>query len=138
MSDTEAGSHDKRPRVVVADDDPLVRAALSAQLAAKYEVVGVATDAVEAIALTVEQQPDLAILDVDMPEGGGLRATREIHDAVPLTTVVALSADESDQVVRDMIRAGAVNYIRKGIRNDELDEALRASLAAGPLLGDEG
>jgi DNA-binding NarL/FixJ family response regulator len=135
-TEPEHAHHDKRPRVVVADDDPVVRAALSAQLAAEYDVVGLATDAAEAIALTVEQRPDLAILDVDMPEGGGLRATREIRGAVPTTTVVALSADESDEVVRDMILAGAVNYIRKGMKSDELGEALRASLAARPFHGD--
>jgi DNA-binding NarL/FixJ family response regulator len=118
--------------VLIADDDPDVRAALTAQLAPRFQIVATAAATDEAIALAAEQQPDIAILDVQMPGGGGLRATREIGRVAPGATIVALSADESERVVLDMLRAGAVAYIRKGVGADELTallhEAVRAHL----------
>jgi DNA-binding NarL/FixJ family response regulator len=116
--------------VLIADDDPDVRAVLIAQLADRFDIVGTAADTDEAIALAAEHQADIAIVDVQMPGGGGLRATREIHDAAPGTTIVALSADESERVVLDMLRAGAVAYIRKGVGADELASLLHEALRA--------
>jgi two-component system nitrate/nitrite response regulator NarL len=114
------------PRVLIADDDPDVRAVLVAQLSGRFDVVGTAAETDEAIALATDTRPDIAIVDVQMP-GGGLRATREMCEATPETTIVALSADESERVVLD---AGAVSYVRKGGGADELvallDEAHRA------------
>jgi len=118
------------PRVLIADDDPDVRAALRAQLTGGFEVVATAADTDEAIALSAEHQPDLAIVDVQMPGGGGLRATREIREAAPRTAIVALSADESERVVLDMLTAGAVTYVRKGVGAEELNALLRESLDA--------
>ena len=119
-----------RPRVLIADDDPDVRAVLSTQLAPTFDVVGTAADTDEAIALAAEQQADIAIVDVQMPGGGGVRATAEIHAAAPDTTIVALSADESERVVLEMLKAGAVTYIRKGVGAEELTALLRESLRA--------
>jgi DNA-binding NarL/FixJ family response regulator len=118
------------PRVLIADDDPDVRAVLRTQLAGGFDVVATAADTDEAIALAAEHQPDLAIVDVQMPGGGGLRATREIRAAAPRTAIVALSADESERVVLDMLTAGAVTYVRKGVRAGELTALLRESLDA--------
>ena len=118
------------PRVLIADDDPDVRAVLSAQLAPQFAVVGTATNTDEAIALAAETRPDIALVDVQMPGGGGLRATREIRAAAPGTTIVALSADESERVVLDMLRAGAVAYLRKGVDADELAALLHEALRA--------
>jgi DNA-binding NarL/FixJ family response regulator len=118
------------PRVLIADDDPDVRAVLSARLAPQFEVVGTAADTDGAIALAAETRPDIAIVDVQMPGGGGLRATREIRAAAPDTTIVALSADESERVVLDMLRAGAVAYLRKGVDADELAALLHEALRA--------
>ena len=118
------------PRVLIADDDPDVRAALRAQLTGGFEVVATAADTDEAIALSAEHQPDLAIIDVQMPGGGGLRATREIRAAAPRTAIVALSADESERIVLDMLTAGAVTYVRKGVLAEELKALLRESLDA--------
>jgi two-component system, NarL family, nitrate/nitrite response regulator NarL len=118
------------PRVLIADDDPDVRAALGAQLAGQFEVVGSAADTDEAIALATDVKPDVAIVDVQMPGGGGLRATREICEATPATAIVALSADESERVVLDMLRAGAVAYVRKGVAAGELATLLHEALRA--------
>jgi DNA-binding NarL/FixJ family response regulator len=102
---------------------------LRAQLTPEFEVVGAATDTDEAIALAAETRPDIALVDVQMP-GGGLRATREIRDAAPDTTIVALSADESERVVLEMLRAGAVAYLRKGVGADDLAALLHEALRA--------
>jgi DNA-binding NarL/FixJ family response regulator len=130
MPDPSRVPGDSSPRVLIADDDPDVRAVLSAQLAAEFEVVGTATDTDEAIALAAETRPDIALVDVQMPGGGGLRATREIREAAPDTTIVALSADESERVVLDMLKAGAVTYLRKGVGADDLAALLHEALRA--------
>ena len=80
----------------------------------------------------------MAIVDVQMPGGGGLRATREICEAAPETAIVALSADESERVVLDMLRAGAVAYVRKGVDADELASLLHEALRAHVKLPGNG
>jgi DNA-binding NarL/FixJ family response regulator len=123
------------PRVLIADDDPDVRAVLTAQLTySGFEVVATAADTDEAIALAGEHHADIAIVDVQMPGGGGVRATHEIRASAPRTVIVALSADESERVVLEMLTAGAVTYIRKGVGADELAALLRESLRAGARL----
>ena len=129
---------DPAPRVLIADDDPDVRAALTAQLEGQFDVVGTAADTDEAIALVTRTRPDIALVDVQMPGGGGLRATREICAAAPETTIVALSADESDRVVRDMLGAGAVTYIRKGLTAEALTAILQESVRARAALRRDG
>jgi DNA-binding NarL/FixJ family response regulator len=128
---------EQAPRVLIADDDPDVRAVLSAQLAGGFDVVGAAADTDEAIALALDARPDLAIVDVQMPGGGGLRATREICEGAPETAIVALSADESERVVLDMLRAGAVAYVRKGVDAKELAALLHEALRAHVKLPDD-
>jgi DNA-binding NarL/FixJ family response regulator len=130
MSEPSIPGGGSLPRVLIADDDPDVRAALRAQWTESFDVVATASDTDEAIALAAEHQADLAIVDVQMPGGGGLRATREIRSAAPRTAIVALSSDESERIVLDMLRAGAVTYVRKGVRAAELTALLRESLDA--------
>jgi DNA-binding NarL/FixJ family response regulator len=108
------------PRLLIADDDPIVLSMISAQLTGSFDIVAEARDAEEAIDRGVEQQPDVAIIDIQMPAGGGIRATRELHERTPATAIVALSGDESDEMVRAVITAGAVTYVRKGISGHEL------------------
>jgi DNA-binding NarL/FixJ family response regulator len=126
------------PRILIADDDPDVRAVLAAQLALSFSIVGTAADTDEAIALAAEHRPDIALVDVEMPGGGGPRATREISAASPATAIVALSADETDRVVRDMLGAGAVAYIRKGVSVERLTALLHESARARAHLPDAG
>ncbi len=111
-----------RIRVLVADDEPVVRAALAELIEAEntLELVGVAKDAQEAIELAVREHPDVALLDVKMPAGGGPRAAREIRIGSLQTRVVALSAYEDRTSVLEMLRAGAVGYLVKGTRAAEI------------------
>jgi DNA-binding NarL/FixJ family response regulator len=126
------------PRVVFADDDPLVLATLAAQLAHTFECVGTARDADEAITLVESNRPELVILDVDMPGGGAVRATREIHVRSPETAIVILSGDEIRQGVVELLNAGAVTYLRKGIDQQSLIAKLTVAMTAHGRLGGTG
>lgn len=119
-----------RPRLVVADDDTFVCSMLASQLDAWFECVGAAADADEAIALVVEHRPDVAILDVNMPGGGAMHATREIRALSPETAIVILSGDEVHGEVVELLSAGAIAYLRKGIDPHSLGHKLIASINA--------
>ena len=119
-----------RPRVLIADDHLFIHSVLSTRLEVDFQIVATATDAEQAIALAGEHRPDVAIVDVQMPLGGGLHAARGIRAASPATAIVALSADESRQGVLDMLDAGAILYLRKDCRPDELSEGLHKAIAA--------
>src|SRR5207253_1909927 len=82
-------------------------------------------DAQEAVDLALRLRPDVALLDVQMPGGGGPRATRAIRTSCPRTQVVAISAHEDREAVIEMIRAGAVGYLVKGVPGEELLTAIR-------------
>jgi EAL domain-containing protein (putative c-di-GMP-specific phosphodiesterase class I)/CheY-like chemotaxis protein len=105
-----------RIRVLVADDEPVVLAALAELVEDEesFELVGTARDAQEAIDLAVREHPDVALLDVKMPAGGGPRAARAITTSSATTRVVALSAYEDRTTVLEMLKAGAVGYLIKG------------------------
>jgi signal transduction histidine kinase len=120
----------ERIRVLVAEDEPAVREALVDLLSsdATIEVVGSAKDADEAIEMAAESKPDVALVDVKMPGGGGARAAREIRTNSPQTHVVALSAYEDRRTVLEMLRAGAVGYVVKGTSADEILRTVRRSL----------
>lgn len=119
-----------RPRVVFADDDPLVLTMLASQLGDAFECVGSAPGADEAIALVESHRPDLAILDVNMPGGGALRATREIHTRSPETAIVILSGDDTRDEVVELMNSGAITYLTKGIHRDSLVTKLTVAMQA--------
>ena len=103
-------------RVLIADDELLVREALVEVVGSHplLEVVAIAADAEEAIKLACDSKPDIALVDVKMPGGGGARAARGILECSSQTRVVALSAYDDRAIVLDMLRAGAVSYLLKG------------------------
>jgi DNA-binding NarL/FixJ family response regulator len=127
ISDTK---YKPRARLIIADDDPVVQSMLDMSLRSEFDVIGVASDSDEAIALAEERQPDVAIIDVDMPKGGGLGAVRGILDVAPDTAIVVLSSDESDAGVRELMQAGAMTYQRKGVQHELLVQALNDSIIA--------
>ncbi len=130
-------------RVLLADDEPEVRAALADLVAsdASLELVGAAADADEALALARARRPDVALVDVKMPGGGGVRAAREILRVSPQTRVLALSAYEDRQTVLQMLAAGAVGYLVKGTAPEEIVRAIsravrgQASVSAEVMAG---
>jgi DNA-binding NarL/FixJ family response regulator len=115
---------------LIADDDTIVQLLLSAELADQFEIVGVTGDGDSAVDLARSSHPDVAIVDVEMPRGGGPRAVPGILEVSPTTAIVVFSGDESDVMVRELIRAGAVAYCRKGIDPREFATLLVDSIAA--------
>jgi DNA-binding NarL/FixJ family response regulator len=113
---------------MIADDDPVVGSVFSMTLGDDFTVVGLAADSEEAIELARSSQPDAALVDVDMPKGGGLHAVRGILEVAPETAIVVLSADESDHVVRELMQAGAIAYRRKGVSPESIAASLSDSI----------
>lgn len=128
-----------RIRVLVADDEPAVRAALAELIETEdtLELVGTAKDAQEAIELAIRERPDVALLDVKMPAGGGPRAAREIRIASPQSRVVAISAYEDRTSVLEMLRAGAVGYLVKGTRAAEIVKMIHNVIRGDVVLSAE-
>ncbi len=127
---TAPGESLSRPSLMIADDDPVVLAMLTGLLGEWFELVGVAADADEAIALAEARQPDAAIIDLEMPKGGGLHATSEIRARSPRTAIVILSADEQRESVLRLLSAGAICYARKGAPADVLAAKVSGSIDA--------
>jgi CheY-like chemotaxis protein len=116
-------------RLLVADDDPVSRLMLGAIVKREpgFELVGEAEDATSAIELALRRRPDVVLLDVDMPGGGGARAAVEIREGLPGARIVAISADDSQNSQYDMMRAGAVGFLSKGASDDEILRVIRSS-----------
>ena len=126
-------------RVLIADDEPRLRSALADLIASEesMRLVGSAGDAEEAISLAEVIRPDVAIVDVKMPAGGGPRAARGIMQASPDTRVIALSAHEDRETVLEMLRAGAVSYLVKGTAPDEIVRSIGRAAQGQASLSNE-
>ncbi|MEI6669457.1 MAG: response regulator transcription factor [Acidobacteriota bacterium] len=115
-------------RILLADDHALVRAGVRALLDGLHDIVVVAEAANgrEALASAVALQPDVALMDIDMPELNGVEATARLKRESPRTRVIMLSMYDSDEYVWQALRAGAVGYLLKDSLPAELDIAIRA------------
>ena len=124
----------KRLRILVADDHELVRRGIRGVLRARrgWTVVGEAMNGLEAVEKANRLKPDVAILDISMPDLGGLQATRQIRESIPTTQVVVLTMHESDQMVRRVLDAGALGYVLKSDLATHLVKAVR-SVSGGKL-----
>ena len=122
-------------RVVLADDHPVVRAGLAALLTSLpgIEVAGVAATGREAVREVITTRPDVAVLDLQMPDLDGFAATRELARSAPDTAVLVLTMFEDDDSVFAAMRAGARGYLVKGAEQDEIARAIRA-VAAGEVI----
>jgi DNA-binding NarL/FixJ family response regulator len=117
-------------RVVVVDDHQLFRAGVRAELAEACTVVGEAATPAAAIAVIDSTKPDVVLLDVHLPEGGGVAVLEGLQEAEAPPPVLALSVSDAAEDVVPMIRAGALGYVTKTIETSELVHALR-TVAAG-------
>jgi DNA-binding NarL/FixJ family response regulator len=122
--------------VVLADDHPIVRQGLRTLLEqeAQCQVVGEATDGLTAIELITQLQPDLAILDVQMPDLDGLEVARRVTSVSPETRVIMLSMHSDEPYVLDALRYGALGYVLKGSATADLVSAVRAVTAGQRFL----
>ncbi|MBB5956860.1 DNA-binding NarL/FixJ family response regulator [Saccharothrix tamanrassetensis] len=121
-------------RVLICDDDIMIGEALHDVLTAESDlaVVAIAHTASDAIDLAERHLPDIVVLDVRMPGGGGIRVARELRDRCPTTRVVAFSAYADPATVAEMRRAGVTEYLVKGVPNTDIVATVRR-LARGPF-----
>ena len=122
-----------RPRVVIVDDHAIFRSGVRAELSKLVDVVGEAGSVAEAVDLIKSSQPDVVLLDVHMPDGGGLEVVRQTASASPSTRFLALSVSDAPEDVIELVRAGARGYVTKTISASELAEAI-TRVAAGDVV----
>lgn len=115
-------------RLLIADDHGVLRAGLIALLKEEtgMEVVGEADDENSAVSLAVEKRPDVVLMDLSMPNTGGIEATRRIKQLVPEARVLILTFHEDKSLMQEAIRSGAMGYILKRAVKSELINAIQA------------
>jgi DNA-binding NarL/FixJ family response regulator len=111
--------------VVIVDDHSLFRAGVRHELDGLVDVLGDAAGVEEAVPLIVELEPDVVLLDVHMPGGGGLEVIRQVAEKRPAQRFLALSVSDAPEDVIAIIRAGARGYVTKTISGAELADAVR-------------
>ncbi len=120
----------ERPRVFIVDDHGLFRAGVRSELGTEVEVVGEADDVAPAIAGIARTEPDVVLLDVHLPGGGGHAVVTALKATHPQVRFLALSASDAPEDVIAVIRAGARGYVTKTISGTELVDAVHR-VAAG-------
>lgn len=118
-----------RTTIVLADDHELVRESIASLLreVPNFEVIGQCANGRQLLALVESVHPDVAVVDVSMPELNGIEAARQLRETSPRTRVIALSAYTDEAYIRDMIDAGVVAYIIKSGAAKDLIQAIRTA-----------
>jgi DNA-binding NarL/FixJ family response regulator len=113
-----------RNRVVLVDDHGMFRSGVRAELGSQVEIVGEAADVDSAVEVVRRTTPDVVLLDVHLPGGGGVEVLRRVHGQLPQTRFLALSVSDAAEDVIGAIRGGARGYVTKTITGPELVEAI--------------
>lgn len=124
-------------KILLADDQALFREGLRLVLAAQsdLEVVGEATNGVEALQLAATLRPHIILMDMRMPVMGGVEATRRLQETQPACRVIVLTTFDEDELLFEGLRAGAVGYLLKAVSSPRLLEAIR-TVARGEAILD--
>jgi len=112
-------------RVVVVDDHAMFRTGVKAEIGQAVRVVGEAADVDSAVAAVTANRPDVVLMDVHLPGGGGVEVLRRVHATMPDQRFLALSVSDAAEDVIGVIRAGARGYVTKSINGAELVDAIR-------------
>ncbi len=135
-SETDADAERRTLRLLVAEDHALVREGtcniLNGEL--DMEVVGEAADGEEAVSLAETLQPDIALLDIEMPKMDGIEAAKRIRVISPRTAILAVSAYDDEAYIVGVLEAGAAGYVLKNAPSSTLLEAVRAAAAGESVL----
>ena len=123
-------------RILVADDHPIVRDGLVAVLSTQpdFEVVGEAADGRQVVEQALALQPDVILLDLEMPEVDGVQALEQLRKLGQAVRAVVFTAFDTDERILSALRAGAKGYLLKGAPREELFNAVRVVHAGGSLL----
>lgn len=123
-------------RVLIADDHPIVREGFGAIVNAEadIQVVAQASNGVEALEQAAEANPDVALMDLRMPQMGGAEAIRRLRQSNPNLRAIVLTTYDDDEAIYEAIRAGARGYLLKDVRPKDLVRAIRRVHAGGSLL----
>ena len=126
----------KKIRVALVDDHALVRLGLMTLIndRADMEVVGEASSAPEALRLLERLRPDVVLMDIRMPGGGGIETTQQVRERFPETKVIILTSFADDQLILRAIQAGAAGYVLKEADNEELLRGIVAVAEGKALL----
>jgi len=116
---------DPRPTVFLVDDHDLFRAGVRSEIGEAVDIVGDADGVEAAVELISERQPDVVLLDVHMPDGGGRAVLKAVHKAHPDIKFLALSVSDAPEDVVDIVHAGARGYVTKSIQSPDLIAAIR-------------
>jgi two-component system, NarL family, response regulator DegU len=117
-------------RLLLADDHRMLREGLRRSLTEEgFDIVGEAGDGAEAVQLASELLPDVVLMDVTMPDVGGVEATRRLQRSHPEIRVVMLTMHADESVIAEALRAGAVGYLVKDCSTDEIADAIRMAAA---------
>ena len=114
-----------KPRIVIVDDHGLFRSGVKAELGEAVEIVGEAATVTEAIPVIVDADPDVVLLDVHLPDGGGQAVIAEVAPERPGVRFLALSVSDAAEDVIAVVRAGARGYVTKTVSGTELVEAIK-------------
>jgi DNA-binding NarL/FixJ family response regulator len=112
------------PSVVIVDDHAIFRSGVRAELETKVEVLGEADSVEDAVRAIAEHEPDVALLDVHMPGGGGVEVIEQVSKQRPQQRFLALSVSDDPKDVIAIVRAGARGYVTKTITGEELADAV--------------
>ena len=138
MTSVGPSSRASQVRVLVVDDNAGFRESLVSLLdTGELHVVGQAANGAEALALLTSVEPDVILMDVRMPSMGGIEATRRLKALRPDVGIVALTGNEDQRAVRDMLVAGASGYVLKDSDGDEILHAVRQAAAGGGVISPE-
>lgn len=123
-------------RVLLVDDHPLLRQGLRKvlELDAGMTVVGEAGDGEEAVQLARRLQPEVILMDINLPGMNGIEVTRLIKGELPETKILALTIHDDDEYVLEMVRAGATGYLLKDVDPGGLVKAIRAAVRGEPYI----
>ena len=133
---TDTGPRRESVRVLLADDQRLVRESLGTLLGllGGIDLVATACDGEEAVALTDEHKPDVVLMDLRMPRMDGIEATRRLRELLPDIRVIALTTYADDKSVLGALRAGARGYLTKDASSDDIRNAILTVAAGGSAL----
>jgi len=126
----------EKTRILLAEDHKVVREGTRRLLESQpdFEVVGEASDGIEAVELAKKLKPEIIIMDVSMPRLNGIEATRQIKAIYPNIAILPLTGYDDDEYVFALLEAGAAGYLLKDSSGEELIEAIRQVMTGEPVL----